>query len=194
MHLLAFWQRLRTQVLHIFVLGMRPDVRLRLLLQAEPYTVTCPAHAPKQLEPQQQQQQQQPNHAEPKLHCRTTTNTGGRLNAAAAAEHGAAAAAAATGTPSSAKLAAAAAAAGHSPMEVDAVGFESDVTPTVAAAARGSWAGGCGSGSASKPGSANVAAAAAAGGGGAVDDEEMNAAAAVLLSGFRRARGGQVGE
>jgi hypothetical protein len=77
-------------------------------------------------------------------------------------------------------------------MEVDAVGFESDVTPTVAATARGSWAVVCGSGSASKPGSGNANAAAAAAGG-AGDDEEMNAAAAVLLSGFKRARGGQVG-
>jgi hypothetical protein len=67
-------------------------------------------------------------------------------------------------------------------MEVDVGGFDSDVTPTAAIAARASWAGG--SGSASKPGTAAAA---------AVDDEEMNAAAAVLLSGFKRAGGGQVG-
>ncbi|WIA40741.1 hypothetical protein OEZ86_004425 [Tetradesmus obliquus] len=151
-------------------------------LIAEPYTVTCPAHKPQQPEPQQQQQQQQQKVQqqqqplpEPKLQCRTTTHTGGRLDAAAAA----------TGTPVSAKAAAAAAAAaGRSPMDVDTVGFESDVTPTAAVAARGSWAGG----SASKLGTGGAAAAAAGGGG---DDEEMEAAAAVLLSGFKRARGGQ---
>lgn len=134
--------------------------------------MACPAHPPKTSEPQRRVNpvaEQQPNPGpEPKLRCRTT-RAGARL---AGGDDGTPAAAG--GEADTPFLAQGAAAGGPCPMDVDA--YESDATPTVAAGG-GSDFGAAGRALAELPDG---------------DDEEMSAAA-LLLSGFKRARGGQVG-